>query len=110
MNSPDLAGQQWRAAEADALPPVRAVIGIDDIARAIVALREARPDVWVSADGLSRIREDDAATMIGIATRTLRQRREEGRGPAYHLIGPRPTYAVGDVLTWLRTRRHDPRE
>jgi hypothetical protein len=85
------------------------VIAAADVERAVASLREVRPGAWVSADGLYRVHEADLAVMLGFKPRALRAWREEGRGPAFHLVGPRPTYAIADVLAWLQTRRHDPR-
>jgi hypothetical protein len=82
----------------------------DDVARAVDALKAERPDAWISIDGLFRITEADAARMIGIKPRTLRAWREQGRAPAFHDMGARPTYAIADVLAWAKTRRYDPAE
>lgn len=72
---------------------------------AVEELRATHPDAWVSADGLYRIRESDLARMLDRSTRTLRNWREEGSGPAFYAIAGRITYALPDVLEWMRTRR-----
>lgn len=72
---------------------------------AVEELRAAHPEAWVSSDGLYRIRESDLARMLDRSTRTLRNWREEGSGPAFYAIAGRITYALPDVLAWMQSRR-----
>lgn len=72
----------------------------------LTARLEAR-GCWVSLD--NRVREAAAANIIGLSPRTLRQWREEGRGPVFVAIGHRITYRLADLLAWLDSRAVDPR-
>lgn len=62
---------------------------------------------WVSPD--FRVREATAAHVLGCTPRTLQRWRESGIGPAFVVVGRKPTYRLVDVIAWLDSRRHDPR-
>ena len=53
----------------------------------------------------ANLSEPDAAFYIGLSTSFLRKARRVGRGPAYHQIGRRVVYGVGDLDTWLARHR-----
>jgi len=47
----------------------------------------------------------EAATFLGLTTRTLERLRSAGKGPAYCRIGNRVYYARADLLTWVWSQR-----
>lgn len=53
------------------------------------------------------ITEQEAAEIVKpfMCSRTLRQRRYDGRGPAYFQIGGRAFYLRSDVEQWIRDSR-----
>ena len=54
------------------------------------------------------ISEPTLALVLGIATRTLRDRRARGDCPAFHVVGNRIFFSLADILTYLASRRFDP--
>jgi len=46
------------------------------------------------------LRTPDAARLLGLSARTLEKHRCFGTGPAYHKLGGRVVYAVGDLQSW----------
>lgn len=70
-----------------------------------LATRLAGAGHWVSLD--NRVTEQTAAELIGISTRTLRDWRSRGTGPAFVSAG-RLTYRLTDILAFLDTRTHNP--
>ncbi|MDH7973292.1 helix-turn-helix domain-containing protein [Sphingomonas sp. AR_OL41] len=58
------------------------------------------------------LRTPDAALLLGLSARTLEKHRCFGTGPAYHKLGGRVVYALGDLQAWadlgLRRSTSDP--
>lgn len=48
-----------------------------------------------------RMRAPVAAVLIGIKATTLRNWRNEGKGPTWTTLGGQPWYRVADVVRWL---------
>ncbi len=54
------------------------------------------------------VNDKEAAKIIGLATQTLRNYRQLGRGPAYHRIGASIRYKVEDLELYMNKHRVDP--
>ena len=46
------------------------------------------------------LRTPEAAHFLGLSGRTLEKHRTYGTGPAYHKLGGRVVYAIGDLEAW----------
>lgn len=72
---------------------------------AVTALRAACQfrDIWVSHDG--RVREADAATLMGLAAKTLRNRRcaLDPNLPAHITRNRHPLYSLASLAEWLES-------
>ena len=59
------------------------------------------------------LRTKEAAAFLSLSARTLEKHRTYGTGPAYHKLGGRVVYAVGDLVDWAArgsvTSTSDPR-
>lgn len=55
--------------------------------------------IWVSAD--DRVREADAAELLGMAPKTLRNWRYTNEPLPYTTRAGRPLYALSDLAEWL---------
>ena len=57
------------------------------------------------------LREDEAATYVGMSPGTLEHRRRAGNGPAWRKIGRAVVYDVEDLSAWMASfpRQTDPR-
>lgn len=51
---------------------------------------------------------NDLHAATGISAGTLRNWRYQGKGPAYHKIGPKAYYLGEDVNAWLAAQRVEP--
>lgn len=72
-----------------------------DLAGSVEALRtvcRAR-GYWLAPD--DRVREDTAAELLGIAPKTMKNRRYEGAGLPHVIRAGRPLYALADIATAL---------
>lgn len=69
------------------------------------ALRAAaiEASMWISGDG--RVLEADAATLLGLALRTLQNKRGNGTAPPTYKVGARITYRLHDLAQWIEAHR-----
>lgn len=76
----------------------------------LLMLREAVRESDMPMTGDGRVREADAAQLLGYDSRYLKQLRQEGRGPpAYGLgmAGGRVSYRLSDLAAWIESRREN---
>ena len=53
----------------------------------------------------SRVNVEGAAVLTGLSVSTLNKLRIYGEGPAYLKLGRRVAYDVGDLNSWLASKR-----
>lgn len=92
-----LCGGTWVPAE---VPPVLSEDDPD-----VISLHEEcrRRGYWISPDG--GIREKDAADLMGLAPKTLRNRRSllDNSLPAFKIRNRRALYSITSLAEWLRS-------
>ena len=74
---------------------------------ALLTKAVADSGMWISGD--QRIGESDLATLLGMTSGTLANRRRQGSGPpAFNLAGNghRITYRISDVAAWIEASRN----
>lgn len=67
-----------------------------------------RDNIPISAD--MRVRESDAAKMMGYAPGSFKNIRNEGKGPVYYnrpVDGSKISYRLMDLAMWIEKRRED---
>jgi predicted DNA-binding transcriptional regulator AlpA len=53
--------------------------------------------------------EIQAAHLLGVSRKTLRNWRYQGKGPPYHKLGARVRYRLGEVTQWVREQLGGPK-
>lgn len=74
----------------------------------ILADAAALAGMVISGD--RRVAESDAARLLGLAHGTLRNLRQEGRGPRAYSIGmngARISYRLDDLASWIEAAREE---
>lgn len=79
-------------------------------AQTVEQLRETceRNGIFITAD--SRVGEESAASLIGMAAGSLKNTRQLGNGPGYYRCpagGSRISYRLIDLANWIEQRRED---
>jgi hypothetical protein len=78
------------------------------IAETTAALAKAARDAGMIVTGDGRIRESDAAQLLGLNPESLGRMRREGRAPYAYAIaisGSKVSYRLADLSAWLENKR-----